>query len=39
MAQRTKGLLSLEELSALVDADQVDTVVVGFADMQGRLVG
>ena len=36
---RNKGLLTLDELGALVDAGEVDTIVVGFADMQGRLVG
>ena len=33
------GLLALEDLAVLVDAGEIDTVVVGFADMQGRLVG
>jgi glutamine synthetase len=37
--RHTSGLLSLDDLVALVDAGEVDTVVVGFADMQGRLVG
>jgi glutamine synthetase len=33
------GLLTLEELRAAVDRDEIDTVVVCFPDMQGRLVG
>jgi glutamine synthetase len=37
--RHTSGLLSLDDLAALVDAGEVDTIVVGFADMQGRLVG
>src|SRR5215212_3394249 len=31
--------LSLDRLRQLVDADEVDTVVVAFTDMQGRLQG
>jgi glutamine synthetase len=31
--------LSIEQLRRLVDADEVDTVVVAFTDMQGRLQG
>lgn len=31
--------LSYEELQALVDEGTIDTVVVAFADLQGRLVG
>jgi glutamine synthetase len=31
--------LTLDRLRELVDADQVDTVVVAFTDMQGRLQG
>ena len=33
------GMLDLERLRELVDVGEVDTVIVGFADMQGRLVG
>lgn len=33
------GKLSLDQLRAAVDAGAVDTVIVGFADMQGRLQG
>jgi glutamine synthetase len=32
-------MLSLDELRALVVAGEIDTVVVGFTDMQGRLMG
>lgn len=31
--------LALDELEGLVSADEVDTVIVAFTDMQGRLVG
>ena len=31
--------LSLERLTAMITADQVDTVVLAFTDMQGRLQG
>jgi glutamine synthetase len=33
------GMLALAELEKLVAAGDVDTVIVGFTDMQGRLVG
>ncbi|NDL58503.1 glutamine synthetase family protein [Phytoactinopolyspora mesophila] len=33
------GLLSLDELRALVDNGQIDTVLVAATDMQGRLQG
>ncbi len=33
------GMLPLAELENLVAAGDVDTVIVGFTDMQGRLVG
>ena len=33
------GNLTVEELSELVSAHEVDTVIIGFTDMQGRLVG
>ena len=32
-------MLSLDELGALYTADEVDTVVVGFTDHYGRLMG
>ncbi|MGY8959932.1 MAG: glutamine synthetase, partial [Alphaproteobacteria bacterium] len=33
------GNLNLDELTALVGAGEIDTVLVCFPDMQGRLVG
>ena len=33
------GPLDLPALTALVDAGEIDTVVVAFTDLQGRLVG
>jgi glutamine synthetase len=38
MTPRT-GNLSLEDLAALVGVGEIDTVIVAFTDMQGRLVG
>lgn len=38
MADRTPPL-STEELGVLVDAGEIDTVVLAFTDMQGRLQG
>ncbi|KGI67779.1 glutamine synthetase family protein [Mycolicibacterium rufum] len=35
----TRGMLSQSELEALVDAGDIDTVIVAFCDMQGRLTG
>ncbi len=32
-------MLSLEELSTAVERGEIDTVVVAFTDMQGRLMG
>jgi glutamine synthetase len=32
-------MLGLEELSGLVESGEVDTVIVAFTDMQGRLMG
>jgi glutamine synthetase len=37
-ATRT-GNLTVQELSALVAAKDIDTVIIAFTDMQGRLVG
>lgn len=34
-----RGLISIDELQELVDAGQIDTVVVGFTDHYGRLHG
>ena len=33
------GRLTLDELGAAVAASQLDTVIVAFCDMQGRLMG
>jgi glutamine synthetase len=33
------GMLALPDLEDLVAAGEIDTVIVGFTDMQGRLVG
>lgn len=33
------GNLTLAELESLIEAGEIDTVIVAFADMQGRLVG
>ena len=33
------GLLTLEELGALTDTGEIDTVLVCFTDLQGRLLG
>ena len=38
MAQRT-GMLTVPELQKLVDSGEIDTVIISFTDMQGRLVG
>jgi glutamine synthetase len=38
MAVRS-GNLTMDELGGLIDAREIDTVIVAFADMQGRLVG
>jgi glutamine synthetase len=38
MPQRP-GLISIEQLKAAIERDDVDTVVVAIADMQGRLQG
>ncbi|WP_328354095.1 glutamine synthetase family protein [Mycobacterium sp. NBC_00419] len=36
---RRSGLLTAAELDQLVAAGEIDTVIVAFADMQGRLTG
>src|SRR6476660_5607415 len=36
---RRRGLLTLEELRSGVGAGEIDTVVLAFTDMQGRLAG
>lgn len=38
-AGRRRGLLSAGELDRLVAVGEIDTVIVAFADMQGRLTG
>jgi len=38
-ASRRRGLLTLEELRVAVGDGEVDTVVLAFTDMQGRLQG
>jgi glutamine synthetase len=35
----TTGNLTIEDLTARVGAGEVDTVIIAFTDMQGRLVG
>ncbi|BBX70929.1 glutamine synthetase family protein [Mycolicibacterium psychrotolerans] len=35
----TRGMLSRSELETLVEAGEIDTVIVAFCDMQGRLTG
>ena len=34
-----KGMLSYDQLDALIDAGEIDTVIVGLPDLQGRLMG
>jgi glutamine synthetase len=36
---KNKGLISVDELKAHVASGEIDTVVVAFTDVQGRLVG
>jgi glutamine synthetase len=38
MATRT-GMLTTHQLNELIDAGTIDTVIVAFTDMQGRLIG
>ncbi len=33
------GNLTMQELTALVEAHEIDTVIMAFTDMQGRLIG
>ena len=33
------GNLTVQELTGMVAAQQIDTVIIAFTDMQGRLVG
>jgi glutamine synthetase len=39
LPQRNPRLLSLEQLKQMIDSGAVDTVVIAFTDMQGRLQG
>jgi len=36
---KRSGMLTMDELTKLVEAGEIDTVIVAFTDMQGRLVG
>src|SRR4051812_15315507 len=36
---QTRGMLTLDELTTLVDAGEIDTVLTAIPDMQGRLMG
>jgi glutamine synthetase len=36
---KRSGMLTMDELTKLVDKREIDTVIVAFTDMQGRLVG
>jgi glutamine synthetase len=38
-AAPVEGLLRLEQLAHLVEADEIDTVLVAFPDLYGRLMG
>ena len=38
-AKREQGVISLTELTALIDGGDIETVIVALCDMQGRLVG
>ncbi len=38
MAKR-RGMLSIGELTKLIERDEIDTVILAFTDMQGRLIG
>ena len=33
------GNLTVDELNSLIDSKEIDTVIVAFTDMQGRLIG
>src|SRR5688500_5066888 len=39
MSTRHPNLLSIDELTTLIEDGAVDTVIVAFTDMQGRLQG
>src|SRR5213592_3004264 len=38
-SHRVGAMVTLDELAALVEAGEIDTVVVGFTDLYGRLCG
>jgi len=38
-AEVRSGNLTLDELESLIEAGTIDTVIVAFTDMQGRLIG
>ena len=38
-AEARSGNLTLDELESLIEAGKIDTVIVAFTDMQGRLIG
>ena len=35
----TKGYISMDQLKSLYKAGEIDTVIMAFTDMQGRLIG
>ena len=35
----TRGILDLERLERLVEAEEIDTVIVAFTDLYGRFMG
>ncbi len=39
MTKPRRGMLSLDQLKVLVEQEAIDTVVLAFTDMQGRLAG
>jgi glutamine synthetase len=39
MSQRNDRMLGIDDLRGRIDAGEIDTVVVAFTDMQGRLQG
>jgi glutamine synthetase len=39
MAERARGILTVDELRAKVAGGEIDTVINAFCDMQGRLLG
>ncbi len=39
MTERHPNLLSLEQLRVQIEEGEIDTVIVAFTDMQGRLQG